>query len=261
MSETLGAWLALREAADARARSASLVQSVVEQLPAVRPIRILDLGAGTGANIRYLSPKLPMPHEWLAADRDPGVLSQVPQYALTRCVELGALDDASLFAGRHLVTASALLDLVSERWLHALAERCRDAGAVALFALNYDGQFSCSPTEAEDELVRELFNAHQRRSDKGFGTAAGPGATAAAVRAFEAAGFSVRRETSDWELMPDEDAMHRMLISGWAEAASEVDRSQSRLIRNWLARRLAHVDEGRSRIRVGHEDIAAWRTR
>jgi hypothetical protein len=261
VSESLAAWLTLREAADARSRSASLVESLVELLPPDRPLRVLDLGTGTGANIRYLTPKLPVPHEWLAVDRDQSVLSLVPGHITTRCMELGTLDDPSLFWGRHLVTASALLDLVSARWLASLAKWCREAGAAALFALNYDGRFICSPAEAEDELVRELFNAHQRRNDKGFGTAAGPDAAAAAVRAFEAAGYTVRCEMSDWELAPDEDAMQRMLIAGWAQAASEADESQGRVIRNWLARRLAHVDEGRSRIRVGHEDIAAWPVR
>ena len=30
------------------------------------------------------------------------------------------------------------------------------------------------------------------------------------------------------------------------------------MIRDWLGRRLAHVEAGRSRVIVGHEDLAAW---
>jgi hypothetical protein len=48
---------------------------------------------------------------------------------------LGSLDDAGMFSRQHLVTASALLDLVSESWMKTLAARCRDAGAAVLFAL------------------------------------------------------------------------------------------------------------------------------
>ena len=30
------------------------------------------------------------------------------------------------------------------------------------------------------------------------------------------------------------------------------------MIRDWLGRRLAHIDAGRSRVTVGHDDLAAW---
>jgi len=258
MTGSLAGWLALRETADVRARSTALTQAVIDRLPEHRPLRVLDLGTGTGANIRYLSDRLPHPHKWTAVDRDAGLLAHLPPHVEARCGELGALEDPTLFAGQHLVTASALLDLVSESWLRLLAQRCRRSGASVLFVLSYDGRSSCWPEEDEDNAVRELFNAHQRNNDKGFGRAAGPDAARTAAAALEQAGYTVRREPTDWELLPDEDAMQRELITGWAQAAIEVDEGKGRVVRNWLARRLAHVDEGRSRIRVGHEDIAAW---
>ena len=86
-------------------------------------------------------------------------------------MDLGALDDEAVFAGRHLVTASALLDLVSESWLKSLAMRCRAAGAVALLTITYNGRSLASPPEPEDAMVLDLFNRHQR-TDKGLG---GPG--------------------------------------------------------------------------------------
>ncbi|MGD8498218.1 MAG: class I SAM-dependent methyltransferase, partial [Chromatiales bacterium] len=50
-------WLALREPLDARARSAALVDRLRAQAPR-GPRRILDLGSGTGSNLRYLAPRL-----------------------------------------------------------------------------------------------------------------------------------------------------------------------------------------------------------
>ena len=261
MTESLADWLALREAADAAARSTDLLNTVLERLPARRPLRLVDLGTGTGSNVRYLSPRLPRPQEWLVVDRDPSLLEALARRVdvpLTmRATNLGTLTD-DLFAGRDLVTASALLDLVSDAWLRALAGHCRRAGAAALFALTYDGESRCTPREPEDELVRELMNRHQRQNDKGFGTAAGPDATDAAERAFRSAGYVTRRARSDWVLGPADAALQRPLVDGWAEAATEMAPDRSATIADWRARRLDHVDAGRSRIVVGHQDLAAW---
>ena len=88
-----------------------------------------------------------------------------------------------MFSGRALVTASALLDLVSEEWLRSLAARCRESGAALLFALSYDGRIQCSPDEPEDAAIRELVNQHQR-TDKGFGRALGSGRAADSPKLF-----------------------------------------------------------------------------
>lgn len=260
MSE-LADWLSLREAADAAARSSAVTDAAVAALPSRRPLRIVDLGTGTGSNVRYLAHRLPTPQEWLVVDRDASVLE-----ALTRRVDI-AVDvretnlgsaDAGLFASRDLVTASALLDLVSERWLHELARQCGDVGAVALLALTYDGRSRCTPAEPEDDLVRTLLNAHQRQNDKGFGRAAGPDAVEAAARAFAGVGYEVRRARSDWDLTPADAALQRELIEGWAAAAKEFAPDRTRAIDDWLGRRLRHVESGRSRVIVGHQDLAAW---
>lgn len=258
MTDFLSDWLALREPADVRARSTAITDAVVAALPRERPLRCLDLASGTGSNIRYLSPLLPQPLAWVATDRDASLLAHVPTGVETRCMELGSLDDPALFSGYHLVTASALLDLVSARWITLLAHRCRDAGSAVLFALNYDGRSRCDPRLPEDDVILQIFNRHQRSNDKGFGTAAGPDAAAFASHCFAEAGYSVRRARSDWDVPPAESAMQRRLVEGWAEAAKEIAPDESDTIGRWLSRRLAHVDAGRSRITVGHEDMGAW---
>jgi hypothetical protein len=263
MAESLSEWLALREPADVAARSTEVTQAIADALRSEGPIRALDLATGTGSNIRFLASRLPAPQEWIAVDRDAVLLAQLPPDVTSVRMELGSLGDpalSGLFAGRHLVTASALLDLVSESWIAALANRCFEVGAAVLFALNYDGRSVCSPPEPEDDLVLELFNRHQRGNDKGFGTAAGPDAGDCAARSFAAAGYRLRRARSDWDLGPDCQGLQRALIAGWAQAAREVAPDRAGLIGRWLARRLAHVSGGRSSVRVGHQDLAAWPT-
>ncbi|MDA1183552.1 MAG: class I SAM-dependent methyltransferase [Acidobacteria bacterium] len=290
MDESLSEWLRRRESADAVARSSAVTRAAVDALPGGEALRILDLATGRGSNIRFLAGRLPGPQQWLAVDRSPALLdslrevmtawgeargcrvrNEASRYGIrgvdmacdieTREVDLGRLDRDEIFVGRHLVTASALLDLVSESWLQALAARCRDVGAVGLFTITYNGRCACVPAEPEDDMVRDLMNLHQK-GDKGLGgPAAGPDASACAERSFLDVGYRVRREPSDWVLTSEDADVQRTLIEGWAEAATEMGPDRGSVISDWRARRLAHVDAGRSRLTVGHDDLAAWPTR
>ena len=286
MDESLSDWLAVREPADVTARSATLVERVRHALASTDTVRGLDLCTGTGSNLRYLIDRLPGRQTWLAADRDARLLEELPTKLKTwadahgysmrtegqvsslrggRCecdVETRAMDldrlDAGLFEGRNLVTASALLDLVSESWLRLLATRCREAGATALFTLTYDGRSSCDPVEPEDDMVRELMNMHQK-TDKGLGgRAEGPDAWSVAERVFTEAGYRVECAPSNWSIGPPERAFQRMLIEGWARAAVEIAPERADTIADWLRRRLEHLEAGRSRIVVNHVDMVAW---
>ena len=261
MDSSLADWLALREPADASARSTGLTRALIDRLPNPSRLGIVDLGGGAGANVRYLGPRLRRGQDWLVVDIDAALLARVHAPVADCRVEMRQQDlgvlHADLFAGRHLVRASALLDLVSESWLESLADHCRRANAIALFALTYTGCSRCAPEEPEDSLVRELLNEHQRQNNKGFGRAAGPDAVAAAERAFRTAGYAVRRDASDWQLGPDAAALQRLLVAGWADAAIEMAPHQSTTIRAWFDRRIAHLRERRSHIVVGHEDLMA----
>jgi hypothetical protein len=258
MSDFQADWLALREPVDAVSRSMSLAREVAAALPRYRAVEVLDLGTGTGANVRFLAGKLPLPQRWLLVDRDQRLLEHAPKAWPSRCVDLrDVVLDATLFAGRALVTASALLDLVSDAWLQALVTRCREAGAAVLFALTYDGRIDFAPAEIEDEAICGLVNQHQR-TDKGLGPALGPTAAARATELFTAAGYHVEREASDWVLTADSPELQRQLIRGWAEAATRMSPDRSSLIVDWRTRRLDHVDGGRSQLIVGHKDLGGW---
>ena len=287
MGEFSAEWLALREPADAAARSERLLQTVAARFALETNLTVLDVGAGTGSNARYLAERLHPQQHWLLVDHDPTLLIEASQrlrawgdarglsvsrdegawrvegegLAVTFATRLADLADMSssseLFLDRRLVTASALLDLVSAPWLESLASACRQAGATALFALTYDGRIHCSPEEPGDDEVRQLVNEHQR-GDKGFGPALGPTACTVAAECFGALGYSVEREASDWHLEPDASELQRQLIEGWSRAAVQMAPDRSAFIREWTDRRLAHVLDGHSRLVVGHEDLAVW---
>ena len=257
MSGFSAEWLALREPADVEACAEAVSRHVAEALAGRSSVRVVDLGSGTGSNVRYLSSLLAGDAQWLLVDDEPALLAvaarSVPKQVETRVHDLRQLD-TSLFAGCDFVTASALLDLVSDRWLLALAERCRAARAHVLFALNYDGRLHCTPADADDDLIRDAVNRHQR-GDKGFGPALGPASGARAVAVFSAAGYRIVRGQSDWDLGVAHEELQRQLIGGWAAAASEIAPRDATRIEQWRRRRLAHVDGGVSRLVVGHDDV------
>ena len=259
-------WLALREPADHAARSADLTTRIADRLRARPGRRAVDLAAGSGSNVRYLLPRLSGVAHWTLMDYDAALLAQAWRLVTpvardagvgfdVRQGDLRALDAMPL-DGCGLVTASALLDLVSHDWLQGFAARCRAAGVDVLCTLSYDGRISCAPADDEDEYVRTLVNQHQR-TDKGFGPALGPDAAGAAVVAFEAAGFTVYTAESDWVLDSTHAELQRQLLAGWAGAARAMSPPDAPAVEAWLARRRAQVDAGASRIVVGHVDVLA----
>jgi hypothetical protein len=257
MGEFSAEWLALREPADHQARSLSLTREVLSALSAAPGI--LDMACGTGSNFRYLSRQPALSHaSWLLVDHDATLLGLIGPEAnvVTRRHDLQSLDEG-LFQGRSFVTASALLDLVSEPWVRLLASRCRHQRSAVLLALSYDGRMTCAPEEPDDALVRELVNRHQK-TDKGFGPALGPDAAARAADVFAHAGYQVATCASDWVLKPglSPPALQRQLIDGWSAAAVAIAPERKDQIEAWRVRRRTHVDAGRSVLTVGHQDLA-----
>ena len=242
---------------------------------------VLDLACGTGANLRALAPRLGGAQRWLLIDHDPRLLAALPSafaawssaqgLALRaeadslriegpdwnadvrwRCADLASGLEAVPFADAQLVTAAALLDLVSASWLDALLERVQKAKAAVLFALSVDGRVSWEPVLEEDEAVHRLFAAHQRR-DKGFGPALGGEAPAMAAARLAAMGYGVSRSRSDWHI--EDMTLLQAMIDGMAAAALEQGPGARALVRAWQKQRRASVP--RSCLHVGHMDLLA----
>ena len=234
------------------------------QRPRRAPWRIIDLGSGSGANLRALAPLLPGQQQWLLVDRDRVLLADAHTglaRANTRTLRLDlALElDALPIARASLVTASALLDLVSDSWLQCLLAVCMQARVALHFALSVDGRQRWSPALGGDALVRRLFAQHQSH-DKGLGgPALGPRAPARAARLLRAGGYRVRTAPSDWWLDGSSGqaalAMQRAMIDGLADAACEQQPGQATAVRDWQARR--HALAPHATLRIGHIDLIA----
>jgi SAM-dependent methyltransferase len=261
-------WLALREPVDAAARAVSITNRLSELLRAGSVgRRFFDLGCGTGANVRYLSPLIAGPQEWVLLDSDEQHLQRARELVTgcrragvgfeMRCLDLYRGLDAGMFGGAAVVSASALLDLVSAAWLAGLLQRCCAGNAIVLFALSYDGRIELEPREPDDEVIRSLVNRHQT-TDKGFGPALGPEAVTFVCTRLEALRYQVVAARSDWVLDRTHACLQKSLLRGWARAATEIAPAEQGRCERWLNTRLGYLDRGQSAVRVGHQDVIGW---
>jgi SAM-dependent methyltransferase len=272
-------WLALREPYDHAARSAALADRFAKAVGEAP--RLLDLGCGTGSNLRYLAPRIAGPQRWLCIDHDPALL-EAARTALQDWGnrERGASRDAradgltlarpggdilvglapgDLARGRVPaldavtgVTASALLDLTSAAWLDEFAVRCRRTPL--LMALSFDGRLAFEPAAPEDDEVSRRFVVHQR-TDKGFGPALGPDAAAHLAERLAAAGCTVRLEAADWRLGSADAALLRTTFAGIVAAARAIEHDP--VLERWATARGQQLTAGDLRLTVGHLDLLA----
>lgn len=258
-------WLGLREAADAAARARELVTSLREGVPADGSWLIHDLACGSGAMGRWLAPLLPGPQHWILHDRDADLLElaavNVPGPAAdgaevtveTRMSDVTQLGHAD-FAAASLVTASALLDLLTWDELTALIHACTEAGCRALFALSVTGRVELLPADPLDARVAASFDAHQRR-DTPRGRLLGPDAVAAAVEGFRRLGAEVVVKPSVWRLGTSESDLAIAWLSGWVDAACEQEPALVSDADVYRRRRLREAATGVLAVTVSHADL------
>ncbi|MEM9198364.1 MAG: class I SAM-dependent methyltransferase [Pseudomonadota bacterium] len=256
-------WLALREVADRSARSRLLIAQICEFVAArdlgvpETPLRITDLGCGTGATLRALEPYLPAQTHWHLVDNDADLLDRAQ--AMARPEQMLSVQQVDLATDVHealarpvdLVTASALIDLVSLAWLERLLD-LMPAGAALYLALTYDGHELWAPADAAEPQALRAFAAHMS-GDKGFGPALGGAAAETLATMLASRGWIVHAAESPWELGPTERALIEALADGAAAAVAETGALAPAAHGAWHgARRRA------TRVEIGHRDILAF---
>jgi hypothetical protein len=248
-------WLALREPADAAARARDLV----DLLPATARWVIHDLGCGSGAMGRWLAPLLPGPQHWVLHDRDADLLelagTDIPGGAAvsveTRQSDITRLRPDEL-DGANLITASALLDMLTGDELAGLVALCAGARCPTLLTLSVVGRVELTPADPLDARVGAAFNAHQRR-----GSLLGPDAVDAAVKEFARLGAEVLVRPSPWRLGASEAELAAEWFSGWVGAACEQEVELAAATRDYTRRRLAQARAGQLSVTVHHVDLLA----
>ncbi len=269
-------WLALREPADMKARAVSLLGKLRLAFADRDDITVADLGCGTGSTLRAVAAMLPKNQTWRLYDYDPALLAAARSrlaswaneatdegdalvlswYGKTLRVHFEQIDlnadlSAVMNASPHLITASALFDLVSTQWIETFSQTVATARPAIYAAINYDGREEWTPPHAADAAMLAAFHAHQK-TDKGFGVSAGPDAAAHLERSLSERGYSVETADSAWRVGADQPALIEALAEGAARAVLETGSVDSAFVEDWLAQR--RIAQG---CMIGHVDLLA----
>ena len=267
-------WLDLREPADHFSRCEDLARAVSRHLGRRHSISVLDLGCGTGSNLRATAPLLGPVQQWTLVDHDEALLAAATErlsgWAASaerdsrglilhkdgkrisvRFARADLADDleAVLEIGADLYTASALFDLASDDVIATVAASVARHRAAFFTTLTYNGAQRWTPKHEADAAMALAFRSHQGR-DKGFGAAAGPIAPTLIAAAFDEAGYRVSEGDSGWRLDAADMPLIDTLATGFAAAVRETGLVPEATVDDWLKVR-------RTGALVGHTDILA----
>jgi hypothetical protein len=258
-------WLALRERADAAARSRRLVDRLRHRVPAGGSWLIHDLACGSGSMGRWLAPLLPGPQRWVLHDWEadlleraaidtPGPAADGAEVSIeTRLSDVTRLDPGDL-ARATLITASALLDLLTAEELTRLIDACGGTECPVLFTLSVSGRVQLLPPDPVDARIAAAFNEHQRRVTP-RGRLLGPDAVETAVETFRRLGAEVVVTPSAWQLGAADGDLAREWLTGWVAAACEQEPALIPEADLFLRRRLREAAAGVLAVTVGHTDL------
>ncbi|ADJ27880.1 class I SAM-dependent methyltransferase [Nitrosococcus watsonii] len=267
-------WLRLRYQLDGAARDRSLEAQALTQLSKGEQLRVLDLGAGAGANLCYYAHLLPSSTQWWLVERDSELLGQFPQFIIDFLGEeintVHPLADDFLApdcpiykSSFDLVLANAVFDLLSASQFQRLLQLFRQAWAekspLFLFTLNLDRGIRFYPTDKETEHWCCRYESLMHRPQH-FGQAMAAHCGREMEKLFLENGFNVNSASSAWNILPLQKEALLAKLDFFEKAMAESIRPHSQqwdLFQRWLGGKRYQVYQQEISLHVPHRDFLA----
>lgn len=269
-------WLSLREKADHRSRNQDVAEVLSARFALRDKVSVVDIGCGTGSNLRATAELLPSEQTWTLVDYDAQLLLaaraelakwaddvevegsgvRLKKGALRLSVRFQQCDlsediEAGLGERPDLVTAAAFFDLASQEFIQKFARAVIQRKAVFYTVLTYNGIQRWRPHHPSDNAVTAAFHAHQM-TDKGFGLSLGPTAPLSLSDQFKIGDYSVFEGDSPWELGEHDGDRELVaeLQAGFVTAIPQTGKVDAKAFESWSALK-------RTGAIVGHTDTLA----
>lgn len=250
----------MKEAADLRARSRDVLDSLAGWFEARREITIIDVAPGIGETLRAVAPLLPADQTWtlLAPDEkseaalrdhllrwspataDTGDVLKLEKHGIRIAARVLRHDAAGggllpLTEGANLIVAGSDLLRFPEGALRHLAQVAETRAATVYMSCVYDGRIRFSPHNAMDSAMTAAFHRALMR-DTGHGAAAAQVAASTLSEQLTLSGHSVIEGSSTVLLRGAEACLVTRVQSLLGEAQRAIAKGHDKMIDGWLAR-------------------------
>ncbi|MEC9205936.1 MAG: hypothetical protein VYE31_01940 [Pseudomonadota bacterium] len=278
-------WITNREHYDRESRSNLLGKVLERDLVNIR--RVIDLGCGTGAFLRWCLTQQLFFDEAKLIDYDRKLLDSVyvhlksslksTKYSIKKVNSreyliknssnnsqemsvipskkniLSSLEEINKY---DLVSLSSLSDLLSKNTIRKLFSNIgRDK--YLYFSLCFDGTIKWYPTNKFDKYIENKFNAHQLQ-DKGFGIALGKGSLKYIELTAKKKSFACKKKDSSWRinsLTKGDKIFQKKYLDIILKALKKDNITDKNILNLWYINRADKIKSSVSKLVVGHRDI------
>ncbi|MEH1835405.1 MAG: hypothetical protein V7L29_25960 [Nostoc sp.] len=283
-NQKLAQWLELRIFYDAKARNLNVETSCQQYLQRYKNLKILDLGAGTGANCRYYFNKISQEQEWFLVEQNQELLeiafdrlilwaqengyesqlqnsglvlkNQVHKITIHRIVgsilDLENLLDLNTF---DLAVANAVFDLFSEKQFQTLLECLKKYQLPMLATINYTGMNFIPPSDNDSYFIK-YYHQHMQRHQY-FGRGMGPECGSFMWEAMKGIGMKVLQGESPWEISNSDSVFLEFILGFMEQSIPEIiqEATLQHELNTWLLEKQQMISQNKLSCNVAHQDF------
>ena len=277
-------WLDERYRFDAVARNPTIEQKFLHSLPSKDTISLVDVGAGSGANGRYLMEKIPANQQWVLIEQNPdfskaslqvlqqharhqGYTSFLEQDTLTlqtptKTIQVNAkqgslleIENMTDLSHTDAVVANAVFDLFTPHQFDTFVSTIARYQLIFLSTLNYENMHF-SPNTPQDEKMIALYHAHMLRPQT-VGTAMGPDCIPQISEILKKYRYAVDTGSSIWNIHSKDEKMMQYLLNFMESSITELPPSpeDALLLQQWVKQKEEAAD---FTLTIEHQDILGY---